>query len=438
MSVGESRERTCLIAVAAVAALAAARVAAHPHAGPTATHEHRDFGLEITITDERVRYDVVLSNACLNLVVPRDRRGLRLAPAGERFAFRDPAQEQAERAAFERVFTRHNPVRADGIELVPQLADMYFLPAVDATGPGGHADAPPDAHVTVDYPLPLAPREVQLGWDLYPPVPARDIFGEVTPFELVARLDAGGESRIVVFTKEQPTITWRAPQTPPSQRIAPAMVTYGPRRGRVPVAGIVLLAAGAALGLAGRKPARRRWALPAAVLCGIAGVTACGTEWGSAVVAWPGARVAVHPEGEAAGRLCGALVRNIYRAFDFQTESDIYDVLAESVDGPLLERIYQEVYASLIAREQGGAVSRVKDVEILAAEPGPAEEGFAVRCRWRVYGVVYHWGHVHERVNEYAARYVLAPREGRWKIVAASVSEQQRVASPQAREAGGG
>ena len=54
---------------------------------------------------------------------------------------------------------------------------------------------------------------------------------------------------------------------------------------------------------------------------------------------------------------------NIYRAFDFNNESDIYDVLSKSVDGPLLDKVYTEIYQSLIAREQGGAVARIKSVK---------------------------------------------------------------------------
>jgi hypothetical protein len=100
-----------------------------------------------------------------------------------------------------------------------------------------------------------------------------------------------------------------------------------------------------------------------------------------------------------------------------------------------LETIYGNVYHSLILREEGGAVAQVRSVDVLEKEivpepdrgPEAGEEGFHIRCRWRVHGQVRHWGHTHNRTNEFEAIYAVAPRTGSWKIVGSRVLEQERL-----------
>jgi len=58
------------------------------------------------------------------------------------------------------------------------------------------------------------------------------------------------------------------------------------------------------------------------------------------------------------------LLNNIYHAFDFNDESKTYDVLAKSVSGDLLQKIYLETRQSLILKSQGGAKVKVKKIEI--------------------------------------------------------------------------
>ena len=101
-----------------------------------------------------------------------------------------------------------------------------------------------------------------------------------------------------------------------------------------------------------------------------------------------------------------SLLRNVYRAFDYHSESDIYDALARSVQGDLLADLYLKIKQGLIMQEQGGAVARVQEVKVIKAEPveGKSQNGFAERVTWQVEGTVEHWGHIHLRVNEYSRR----------------------------------
>ena len=100
-----------------------------------------------------------------------------------------------------------------------------------------------------------------------------------------------------------------------------------------------------------------------------------------------------------------SLLRNVYRAFDYHSESDVYDALARSVHGDLLADLYLKIKQGLIMQEQGGAVARVREVKVVKTEPaeGKSSNGFAERVTWQVEGTVEHWGHIHTRVNEYSA-----------------------------------
>ena len=51
-----------------------------------------------------------------------------------------------------------------------------------------------------------------------------------------------------------------------------------------------------------------------------------------------------------------------------------------------------------------------------------------VDCTWRVIGTVEHWGHIHTRENEFAARMkISATPEGRGRIVGFEVTDEKRV-----------
>ena len=121
------------------------------------------------------------------------------------------------------------------------------------------------------------------------------------------------------------------------------------------------------------------------------------------------------------------LHRNLFRSFDYSDESAIYDALARSVDGDLLRKLYLQINDSLRISEQGGAVSRIENVEILSGqqENDPfVENGFPYRCRWNIVGTIEHWGHIHERTNQYDAQFEIQVVDGSWKIVEMEVLDQ--------------
>ena len=132
---------------------------------------------------------------------------------------------------------------------------------------------------------------------------------------------------------------------------------------------------------------------------------------------------------EEASKVAASLLRNIYRAFDFKDEEDIYDSLEKSVSGDLLTEIYVDVFEALKLQDQGGARVRVDAIEMLDSVPvfDIEEPGFSIQCKWTVRGKVDHWGHGHFRVNQYEAKFTVQSIDGAWKITRQEVVGSERV-----------
>jgi hypothetical protein len=134
--------------------------------------------------------------------------------------------------------------------------------------------------------------------------------------------------------------------------------------------------------------------------------------------------------GDQAKNVFNALHSGLYRSLDFGTEDRIYDALAQTVDGELLEVLYLQLRQSLELRDQGGAIARIRSVEYDAGAAVARKEsvvpwpGFQYKSTWTVSGTVEHWGHVHERQNQFDAVFTIEPREGHWKITRMDVAGQ--------------
>jgi hypothetical protein len=124
-----------------------------------------------------------------------------------------------------------------------------------------------------------------------------------------------------------------------------------------------------------------------------------------------------------------SLLKNVYRSFDFKNEEDVYDKLALSLDGDMLSDVYLETRESMVIENQGGARARVEDVEIVdvSSESLPDELGLKFHTTWNVSDSVEHWGHKHNRINQYEAEITVKPVEGSWKITNIDLIEEKRV-----------
>ena len=80
-----------------------------------------------------------------------------------------------------------------------------------------------------------------------------------------------------------------------------------------------------------------------------------------AVAAWVAKQNASSPpalDAEQALAVFRPLHANIYRAFDYDTESDVYDALERVVEGKLLDRLYDEIYTDLVLADDGARSAR--------------------------------------------------------------------------------
>lgn len=131
---------------------------------------------------------------------------------------------------------------------------------------------------------------------------------------------------------------------------------------------------------------------------------------------------------EEAGRIASPLLRNIYHAFDYQTESQIYDSLSRSVEGELLRKLYLDIKQSLSIDEREGTRVKVSDVDVQIDKVTPGKElVFTAEGMWTALGTVGHWGHAHTRVNRYNARITISPVGPEWKITGLEVLELRRL-----------
>ena len=120
-----------------------------------------------------------------------------------------------------------------------------------------------------------------------------------------------------------------------------------------------------------------------------------------------------------------ALHLNMYRSFDYTDRDTVYDSLALSVDGNLLDTVYEEIFASLVMRDEGGAVARVTSIThhdvtpqapTLITQGGTPRWSAEVRVQWTVRGRVTHWGHSHQRADRWSALFQLQETADGWRF----------------------
>ena len=339
-------------------------------------------------------------------------------------------------------FIRRHPLRVDGRVIEPSVEglqindpDLALLPLFPISGERGLRKI----RFELVYPTDGKPSTVELSWTTFPPDILTDAI-DPPPLDIAAELDAEGVRQPLLFSGERPGVTWNAMGESIDARLleVPASPVDPPTA--IPVLAIVLFVIGGAVILMGWVMSRTSGSstpLVASVavegLFLIAGVVVLFTDVGTVGIGG-GPRAPDAVEAEAIFR---PLHANVYRAFDYVEESDIYDALDRSVEGPFLQKLYRTIFQSLVMQEEGGAVARISEVrpidiavgEIRRADgdDGVVRSAFDVECRWQVEGVVSHWGHSHRRVNEYVAEWDAVDGPEGWRLVGARITEQDRL-----------
>ena len=146
-------------------------------------------------------------------------------------------------------------------------------------------------------------------------------------------------------------------------------------------------------------------------------------------IARPG-NIASKITNEEATAMLHSLLKNVYRAFDFREEEDVYDKLAVSASGDILSDIYLQNRKSFEVKRAGGAQAKVTEVKIQdvkvenhAIRPG----ALSLKSKWTAMGIVGHWGHIHSRKNQYEAIVTVEPVDGSWKITDLELLEEKRI-----------
>ena len=363
----------------------------------------------IYITDFEVRHEILIPLATLATLIDIERKD-------ESFLEVDEQAGAAEKV--KTFFGAGNPVNIDGIEVNPVFdrVDFYGLNLSDfAVRPEKRKVSMASGRVGVilSYSTKNRPTEVSVEWDLLSNT-IREVDSVVIAYQEVAK------TKFSKFLSEN-VYRWQAPDRPPLPPITELSGTidqekYQPKKLTVSWATIGLWGVAASVLAIGLVFVNTRSPVPyiAVALAGLVG-SYFVSDFAVATYDHP-----LHqpepfeiPADEAAD-IFGRLHTNIFRAFDYADESDVYQALAKSVDGALLRDLYLQINQSLRVQEQGGAVAVIEKVNLIDGNPAPVSEadkkpaiGFGYDATWILDGTIEHWGHIHERTNQYRARFVV-------------------------------
>ena len=385
-------------------------------ADPGLTRHHRDPHMSFIYAEPyEIRHEVLI----------RARKAMELtgmAASGETLT-----GEQIESLidATAAAIAERSPMTIDGKPVTPDFDRGAYM----RIGPRGLVLIEPGEAINVDAavigliwsaPTDGLPKQATATWS---------IFDEDVPQVPGYAIDAAGPF-LMPLTPDDPVLVWtnhfKKPPVPPVEAIdAEAYATLD-----VPVlSSAAWLAAAVLLILALRRMRSWKFAASASAVAALGVAGGFLLPHGNVAVPRP-ALAQAEMSDEDASQLADQLLTNVYRAFDFRGERQVYDRLALTVDGNLLEEIYLDQRRTLRIARAGGAEARVQQVAVESAQadprPGTATE-FNIRVRWTIVGRVGHWGHIHQRQNAYEADVTISAESGTWKIIGFDVLSQDRL-----------
>ena len=140
------------------------------------------------------------------------------------------------------------------------------------------------------------------------------------------------------------------------------------------------------------------------------------------------------PRGDGARLIMSKVLSDTYQAFNIDDENELYDTLAESVTGNLVDDLYLDNRRRLTAGTRQGTKVTIRGVSVLKigepVEGVTGGEGYSYDCRWAVVARVQHLQHVHHRQQIYSGVLTLRAQEGRWKVAGVELHSEDRVVLP--------
>ncbi|MFT5285002.1 MAG: hypothetical protein ACI8TQ_001163 [Planctomycetota bacterium] len=381
-----------------------------PHIGPP-------VWMELTVADETLTLSLagepkallVLLGEDLELVGPLD----------------DSEMKRVEEA-FEALFEEQRPLHIDGVPQRGALSEIV-IPDDDAEEDDWLVV---NAHYAVELEQPA--RSVGVQWNRYDGAVYQG--EQFIPLTVLSGRSVRGQA---LLHPEEPEYIWHP--DPDNGNREPRLITgftVQPvaRVIELPVLSIGIVLGAIALFVLSSRGQRSRPMLRTSAF--VALLTAAGVhDMGRVTLSSPFENKVVIPSQAEALAIFESLHQNIYAAFMADTENEIYELLAVSVDASLLDELYGDIYESLILREQGGAICSIEGVEGGVGQAIlPREEDalpiYQVDWSWQVNGVVSHWGHLHRRRNEYVGQYEVGHDGQAWKITGVDILEHKRIDLP--------
>ena len=331
--------------------------------------------------------------------------------------FLEVAEQDAMRGQIAEWFRNRNPVEIDDIPVKPVLQRLQFF-GLDIQDFAQNAEPrrisayQARLGIILSYPAKAPPNRVNLTWEL---------FQESAPFLRSIVYDRNANPTEEFFVKDQPDFEWiREGETP---AVASFQTDWTPIQSKRKISNVsygligIAFAGGAFTWMLYRNHPQ---CIPRSL--GVAGIWLIG-----AFMFKDHVPVADRPLAPDFTKHTTALLQNIYRAYDYGDQSDVYDALAHSVNGPLLDELFLKIQSGLRMQEQGGAIANVQEVRIVSIKPA-LDNPESLDCKWNVTGTVEHWGHIHTRENQYSARIKLDVSEkGRGRISKFEVTNEKRV-----------
>ena len=331
--------------------------------------------------------------------------------------FLEVAEQDAMRGQIAEWFRNRNPVEIDGIPVKPVLQRLQFF-GLDIQDFAQNAEPrrisayQARLGIILSYPAKAPPNRVNLTWE---------VFHESAPFLRSIVYDRNANPTEEFFVKDQPDFEWiREGETP---AVASFQTDWTPIQSKRKISNVsygligIAFAGGAFTWMLYRNHPQ---CIPRSL--GVAGIWLIG-----AFMFKDHVPVADRPLAPDFTKHTATLLQNIYRAYDYGDQSDVYDALAHSVNGPLLDELFLKIQSGLRMQEQGGAIANVQEVRIVSIKPA-LDNPESLDCKWNVTGTVEHWGHIHTRENQYSARIKLDVSEkGRGRISKFEVTNEKRV-----------
>lgn len=373
----------------------------------------------IYIEPNEIRHEVLIPLATLKTILPIKSRDS---------AFVDIDEQDPIRALIRDWLKDENPVTINGTRVVPEFSriDFYGLDLRDFATQAAEQKvslASGRIGIILRYQTPDdAVRDATVSWNTFYSTMNKIQSVVISYPDRMERFEFSRHN-----TTESNTLTWTCDPKALPHPVAAVLADVEPKPTfTIPVGGLIGLAI-AFFGLRIPRSSVRLLVSGAALILAVATWNSTGFTMDHP---WKQPR---ELSPEKAQEIFQSLHRATYRSLDFGNEDRVYDVLATSVDGSLLEELYLQMRQSLEMREQSGAVARVQSIEYDNGEERSRDvttvkwPGFEYQSSWTVAGTVEHWGHIHERKNRFDAVFTIEPRDGAWKITRMDITDQQQV-----------